>query len=523
MGGNTDDTRNLRARSARGLLWAAAEKWGVQVCSLITLSVLANLLQVRDFGLIAMAGVFLALLNLISDQGIGTAIIQRGELDETHLDSAFWANLVLGTLLAGTAVAGSGLVASFYGQPALGLVVACLSARFLVQAFSVVPRALLTRRLQFREIALRSLISRSSAGIVGIVLALLGCGVWSLVVQELTGVLVESVVLWHLTTWRPHWRFSRQHWLELFGFGIRVTGLSATGFLHYQLAPLLLGYLAGPVALGYYSVGFRMLQAILQMMQGVATTVALPAFSRLQDETARLRQLFYESSGLISLVSFPVFSGIIVTAPELVALLFGPKWAASVPVLQVLSISGFVYAMLATSGPMLMALNKPAWLLRLSILGAAVNLALLLPVAPWGIVAVAGAHSVRSYLVAPLYFHALARLLAPDWRVYCRRLMAPSLGALSVMGTVLIARALLPDWLGTSGTLISLVILGALAYAMVVFETGPELLREVRELALLTSRGERQGNDEVGVDPRAVSRMQPVLTEPRTERSPGAE
>lgn len=483
MTASPDGAENLKARSARGLLWTAAEKWGVQALALVTLTILANLLQVGDFGLIAMAGAFLALLNLVSDQGIGTAIVQRQDLDESHLDSAFWANLALGVILAATATATSGLVASLYREPRLTLVIACLSARFLIQPFSVVPRALLARRLQFREMALRSLVSRTAGATVGVVLAFSGCGVWSLVAQELTGVFVEAVVLWSVTPWRPRWRFSCERWLELFRFGIRVTGLSLTGFLHYQIVPFVLGYVAGPVATGYYSVGFRMLQALFQMLQGIATTVALPAFSRLQRQLARLRLLFDESSSLLCLVSFPVFGGIIVTAPELVAVLFGQKWAASVPVLQVLAVSGFVYAILAPSGPMLMALNKPEWSLRLSILGAVVNLALLLPAVRWGIVAVAGAHTLRSYLTAPLHFYAVGRLLGTDWRAYWRGVIPSVIGTLSLIGVVAVARALLPDWLGQTGMLASLVILGAVSYAIVVRVTGPELVKAARDLA----------------------------------------
>ncbi len=514
---STDNTGNLRARFARGLLWAAAEKWGVQVFSLATLTVLANLLQVRDFGLVAMASVFLALLNLVSDQGIGVAIIQRRELDEDHVDSAFWANLALGVILAASAIVASGFVASFYREPRLGPIIICLSVRFLVQPFSVVPQALLARRLRFRAIALRSLVSRFAGGTVGIILALSGWGVWSLVAQELTGVLAEAVVLWTVTAWRPHWRFSRRHWLELFTFGIRITGLSLTGFLHYQLAPLLLGYLAGPVALGYYSVGFKMLQALRQMIQGIATTVALPAFSRLQGELVRLRLLFYESSGLICLVSFPVFAGIIVIAPELVTVMFGRKWAASIPVLQVLSVSGFVNTMLTPSGPMLMALNKPAWLLRLSIIGAAVNLVFLVPAVPWGIVAVAGAHSARTCLVAPLYFYAVSRLLGIDWREYSRQIMPSCIGAVSVIGVVLIARALLPHWLGAIGTLVSLSILGALAYAIVICATGPELVRGMRDLVAAVLR---PGTAQLEVDGTAEEELMRATATAAKETNP---
>jgi len=483
-------------------VWAAAEKWGVQLSSLVTLSVLANLLPVADFGLIAMAGVFLALLNLVSDQGIGSAIVQRREVEDAHLDSALWANLALGVILAVLAIATSGLVASFYREPRLGPIIACLSARFLVQPFSVVPQALLTRRFQFREIALRSLVSRVLGGIVGIVLALLGWGVWSLVAQELTGVLAEAVVLWTVTSWRPHWRFSRTHFAELFAFGIRITGLSLTRFLHYQLTPLLLGFLAGPVALGYYSVGFKMLQALLQMMQGILTTVALPAFARLQTQLARLRQLFYEASSLLSLVGFPVLAGIIVTAPELVTVLFGQKWAASVPVLQVLSVSGFATTMLAPEGPILMALNKPGWLLRLSLLGAVANVVLVVLAVPWGIVVVAGAHSARVVLIAPLHFHAVSRVLGIDWRVYFRGLMPSSLGAVSILTVGFIARTLLPDWLGSSGTLASLVILGALVYAIVIWATGPELVKGMRDLVAAALR---PGKPELTVDDAAVA------------------
>ncbi|RPJ84141.1 MAG: lipopolysaccharide biosynthesis protein [Acidobacteria bacterium] len=493
---------NLRAKSARGLVWAAAEKWGVQLSGLVTLSVLANLLPVRDFGLIAMAGVFLALLNLVSEQGIVSAIIQRREVEDAHLDSAFWANLAVGVILAASAVAASGSVASFYKEPRLGPIIVCLSARFLVQPFSVVPQALLARGLQFRETALRSLVSRVLGGVVGIVLAFLGWGVWSLVAQDLTGTLAEALVLWRVTSWRPHWRFSLAHFSELFAFGIHVTALGITRFAHYQVAPLLLGLLAGPVALGYYSVGFKMLQALLQVMQGILTTVALPAFARLQTQLARLRLLFYEASSLISLVGFPVYAGIIVAAPELVAVVFGQKWAASIPVLQVLSLSGFVTTMLAPSGPMLMALNKASSLLRLSILGATVSVVLLIAAVPWGIVAVAAAYSGRLFLMAPLHFHIASRVLGIDWRVYFRGLMPSSVGAVSIVAVGFIARALLPDWLGSGGKLASLVILGALAYAIVIWATGPELVKGMRDLVAAALS---PGKPELTVDDAAVA------------------
>jgi O-antigen/teichoic acid export membrane protein len=140
---------------------------------------------------------------------------------------------------------------------------------------------------------------------------------------------------------------------------------------------------------------------------------------------------------------------------------------------------------------MLMALNKPAWLLRLSILGAAVNLAFLVPAVPWGIVAVAGAHSARTCLVAPLYFYAVSRLLGIDWRVYWRQIMPSCIGAVSVIGVVLIARPLLPRWVGPIGMLVSLSILGALAYAIVIYATGPELVRGMRDLVAAVLRPEK--------------------------------
>ena len=296
---------NLRQKAVKGVVWSAIQSWGRQAIAFIVFALLARLLAPEVFGLVALAGVFLAFTQVFLDQGFADAIIQRQQLDPEHLDTAFWTNLCIGLLLTLLGIAVAGLVADLFNQPQLTPIIRWLSLSFLLRALSAVQDAIFRRNLAFKALAVRSLMAVFAGGLVGVTMAFMGFGVWSLVGQQLVDSLVQVIVLWLASDWRPRINFSAKHFKDLFSFGINVVGINILNFLNTRSDDFLIGYFLGSVALGYYSIAYRLLLIVAQLLIGVINGLAMPVFSRLQGEPEQLRKAFYTGTQLCSLVAFP--------------------------------------------------------------------------------------------------------------------------------------------------------------------------------------------------------------------------
>lgn len=472
----------LREKAIKGVMWTAIQSWGSQVISFAVFLLLARLLEPKVFGLVALASVFFAFMQIFLDQGFGQAIIQRQELDQEHLDTAFWTNISIGVVLVGLSVAAAGLVAALFKQPMLTPIIRWLSLSFLFGAFSSVQNAILSRELAFKTLATRTLIATFAGGIVGVVMALLGFGVWSLVGQQLTNGLVGVLVLWWSTNWRPGLKISLRHFKELLAYGINVVGINALTFLNRRSDAFLIGYFLGPVVLGYYTVAYRILLIITELMVGTIQKTAMPVFSRLQQEPERLRQAFYSAIQITSLVAFPIFLGLSALAPEVVLVVFGERWAPSIPVMQILCLIGILYAGFYYNGPMLMALGKPSWNLGLNCLQAVGNVVAFLIAVQWGIVAVAAAYVIRGYLMAPITVWMVHKLVHIDLITYLRQYAAPLAASLAMVVTILGTKHFLGGMVNLHMLLAICIVLGAVVYVSTILLIAPKLARQAINL-----------------------------------------
>jgi O-antigen/teichoic acid export membrane protein len=477
---------NLREIAVKGIAWSATEKWGSQAFNFLVFLVLARLLQPEAFGLVALASAFTAFVQIFLDQGMAEAIVQRTDLEREHLDTAFWINMLTGSLLTFGGVLFSGLVGNLLGEPQLRPIAAWLSLSFLLIALRSTQQAILQRRLDFRGLALRTLVATLSGGIAGVGTALLGFGVWSLVVQNLVNALVGVLVLWRVSDWRPGFRFSKKHFQELFAFGLNIVGLRVLGFANTHLDVFLIGYLLGPTALGYYTVAYRILRIVIGLLRGITSTVAFPAFSRLQQQPKRVRRALYQAIQFTSLLSFPILLGIAVLAPELVPALFGARWTPAIPVMQVLALGGLQMSVLGFHYDLLKGLGKPSWMLGLSLLHTSTNLVGFTITARWGIVAVAAVFAFTRCAFAPLSIWMIHRMVHLDFGVYFRQYTTPLAGSLAMVATVLSLKYVLRDWLGLDGLLIICGLAGAVVYLVMVQLMNPSLLRRLLDLARLT-------------------------------------
>ena len=198
----------LKRQAISGMIWTGGSRVATQALDQTFTIVLVRLLAPGDFGLMAMAAVFSALLRVLADMGFARAVVQRADIDEEYLSTAFWGNFVSGVLICAIALGAGFLAAGFYGQPLVRPIFAALSLRFVFTGASSTQVALLSRQMKFSTLTVVDIVGIVSGGIVGVVMALAGAGVWSLVGQAVAFSFSEMVVLWFVTSWRPKRMFS---------------------------------------------------------------------------------------------------------------------------------------------------------------------------------------------------------------------------------------------------------------------------------------------------------------------------
>lgn len=427
----------LQAKVVKGLLWTSTRHWGRQGISFVIFVILSRLLEPAAFGIVALATIFTDFINLFLDMGFGLAIIQRTNLEKEHIDSAFWAGVFFGTIMMILGIFSSELIAGFFNEPELAPVIAWLSVGFWVFTFSSIQKAVLRRQLAFKVLAIRSIVAALVGGLAGVWTAFNGYGVWSLVVQNLVTAIVGAVILWRVSDWRPGFTFSKVHFFELFEYGLNIIGIKILEFFNKRSDDLLIGYYLGSTLLGYYTVAYRILLIFIKLFTGISTVVLFPAFSRLQNDSGKMRTALYKITKYTGFIAFPSFLGILLLAPELTAIFFGEKWLPSVPIIQILSLIGILHSVTLFNATVIKASGKPEWWLRIIGLTTLLNVAGFYIVVQWGIAAIAAAFVVVGYLTMPIALFAVRKLIDLELKVYFSQLVRPMIAALTMVIFVL--------------------------------------------------------------------------------------
>jgi O-antigen/teichoic acid export membrane protein len=458
------DLSNLGRTAARGISWTVLKSSLSRVMTSVVFVVLARLLNPADFGTVALASVFIVLISVLVESGFGEAIIQRKELTTTDLNSVFWMNNAVGVVLAIVLIAAADLIAQSLGQPELAPILRGLSAVFVLSGLASVPQAILRRDLAFRAIALRGFAGTLVGGAVGIGMALAGAGVWSLVGQMVVTSIVGTATLWAMCSWRPGTEMSVRNLKELTGFSVRILGQHLAYFASRRSDDLLVGVVLGPVALGLYSVAYRIMTIVTETVIWTLEGVAFPLLSRLQHDAERRRRVFLDLTWLCVAAAVPAFLALSVLAPELTRLAFGEQWVSAIPVMQILALAGIAHAVLHCNKAALNAAGQPDLSLRIAILTGVTNVLGFALAVRWGIVAVAASFVVCSFLLIPVSLRAVTRALVLDVRSYLRPLFAPLLSGGLMVASMIGANVLLGDGAGDLQRLAISLLLGALTY-----------------------------------------------------------
>jgi teichuronic acid exporter len=380
---------NMQQQFMSGLKWMAGAKFGGQIITWGITIIVMRLLSPEDYGLQAMASVFVAFLLMLSEIGLGLALIQKEELDEVKLRQAFGIVLVINTCLLVGLNLFSPAIAHFFGDPRLLPILRALSLQFPLIALSVIPNVLMQRKLRFRDSSLIELSTAIASSLLTLFLAYTNQGVWALIIGSLFGSVWRAVVV-NLAA--PFFRlpsFSLLGMRELLSFGANASAARLLWFFFNQADVVIVGKLLGKEMLGLYAVAMHLASLPTQRVSSILYQVAFPVLSRFQSDKEKMGAYLLIVARTMSLFSFPLLWGISSTSHEIVILFLGPNWVGAILPLQLLSLM-MPLRMLANFLPVATdALGRPDVALMNVLVSSLIMPFAFLIASKWGIVGMA--------------------------------------------------------------------------------------------------------------------------------------
>ena len=460
--------QDLDSKIRTGVAWSGLAQMGAQFVALVVSVILTRLLSPQDFGLVGMVLVFTNFASVFADMGFGVALVQKLDVTQHHKNAVFWISIVIGAVTTLIMAAAAPLIASFYNVPEVQPLAVAISLIFFINAFATVKVALLQKAMDFRKIAAAQLTSTVISGLVALYLAFSGFGVWSLVAMYIASAIVNVAVLWMITPWRPDFSLQWHALKDLSKFTLNLLGFSVFNYWTRNGDNLLVGRFVGSAALGIYARSYQILLLPVSQVSGVITNVMFPAFSAIQKDVERVKDVYLKSISVISLVTFPLTLGLLVVSQSFVLALFGDKWAEMVPILQVFCLLGLIQSIGTTVGWIYQSQGRTDIMFRWGLVSGSIFIISFIVGLRWGALGVAVAYTVANFL---LWYPSLlipARLIDLHVVTMLRRLAPTFCGAATMAFAVWVLGLILPSGWSYATHLALQVTIGAIFYYIFV-------------------------------------------------------
>jgi len=360
------------------MMWGAVGKVGTLTINFLTNLVLARLLMPEDFGTIAMLAIFLAVSNIFIQGGLGAALIQKKNPEHRDYSTVFYWNLVVALIFYLLLYVCAPFIADYYALPLVKPLLRVQSLVLIIQSFSIVQYTQLQKQMNFRALAIRNMAAALAGTLIAIPLALWGFGPWSLVASAILASIVNVLLLWKMSTWRPTWEFSFESLKSLFSFGGLMLLSSLAETLYTNLQGLIIGKRFSASDLGYFSQAKKLEEIPVTGLSSIVNDVTFPAFASLQDDSERLLAGVRKSTKALTFLNFPMMILLMIVAQPLICLLYGSKWEASAPYFQILCISGLIYAVNTLNTNVIKSLGKGKIYFVIQIVKRLIGIALIL-------------------------------------------------------------------------------------------------------------------------------------------------
>ena len=338
---------SLKRQGKAAFIWDFGGKLARHGMSFIVSMILAHLLTPTDFGLVAMVMVIVGVAGIFTDVGLGSALIQRRFVPDLYYSSVFYFNLAVGALLTTVVFFSAPLIATFYHNEALTALSRVVAFLFLLNALSAVQTTRLRRELDYALLTKANLLSSLVSGLLGVLLASFGAGVWALVVQSLSQGLFYNLLIWVRSSWRPSAVFSIQALRRLWRFGFHIFLSGLLDRIFSTMDDLLIGKLFPASYLGHYNRSKTLRQLIVDYSSGSIMSVMFPILSKVQNDLHRFQNIVMKAFHLILFLVFLMIGWLYLIAHDLIWLLYGSQWERAADYFQIMVLSAFAYPLSA--------------------------------------------------------------------------------------------------------------------------------------------------------------------------------
>lgn len=440
------------------MIWSFIQVTSKQGITFIIFLILTWLLAPEDFGLLGIAMLWTTFLDAFSETGFSGALIQRQAVTQRHFSSVFFMNLIVALCLTIASISLSWLSARWLDAPAIQPLIVALSFTFIINAFSLTQISLAQKQLRFRDLAVRDSIATTLGGILGIGGAVLGLGVWSLVLQTMSTALIGAVTLWSVATWRPHIsEFSWQHIKELWPYSSKLFIFNVFKFFAQNTEKFFIAITLNAYALGLYLFAFKLTALPVNTFVGGTTVYLFPKYSLIQQDVQAIKTSYLFTIKAILLSVGPIMAFVVILAPMLVPMIWSNKWNDAIVIIQILPLLAIAQAIISPTGQLWKAVNRPSHLMYWSI-GVTFGLLMFVPLGAYyfNITGAAVAIVLVYLLCLPIIFFNLRRLIALQMRDLYQT-MWPSIvitGLTALTAWLALQLDFLPVWIRVAGAFI---------------------------------------------------------------------
>jgi O-antigen/teichoic acid export membrane protein len=334
----------------------------VQLISFATTVLVARILEPADYGVMALAGIFITTAGMLAEMGLAGAIVQFRDLESRELNTCFWLIMTLATIAYASLALGASVIAEWFAVQRLAEVLPVLALALPVTACSIVPDSLLRKRLALDRVSQAEIISSVITLPVMLYCAIAGFGIWTLVIGFVVSSLVKSVAIFAFAPWLPGLRIGGRRAKEMLHFSLTTLGITILWVLQEQTSVLVIGKVTGQVIVGLYSMAKDLAMLPTAKISSVVYMLSSPMMAELQTDITAMRRAFFRAVRLISAVALPASAGMALVAEEMVAVLLGPKWLPAVTVLRLLCLYAAVRAIDVLLPPLLVARRRQRFL-----------------------------------------------------------------------------------------------------------------------------------------------------------------
>lgn len=351
-----------------GLGWTFGERFFAQGVTFIVSIIIARILNPEEYGIISLVLVFINLANVFVENGFGESLIQKQGTTKEDFSTIFWCTFIFSVILYIILFFSAPFVAIFYNDGQIILIIRVLSLKLIFASINTIQRAYVSKYLQFKKFFFSTLGSTLLSGIVGVILAYTGCGVWALVVQYLVNSAVSTMIMLITVNWHPKFVFEKKEALKLLSYSWKVTSGAFINSLYIELRSLIIGKVYGAADLAYYNKGNQFPNFMITNINSAVSTVFFPVMARMQNNIFELKYFARKTIKTSSYIIFPIAAGLISVSEVLIKVLLTDKWLPCVIYIQILSIFYAVQPLQSINWQILKAVGRSDLCLKLEII-----------------------------------------------------------------------------------------------------------------------------------------------------------